>query len=87
MNELAGHVVKVAGEFGIDAKVWNIDNPRVEAEEHYYNPDRVRLPALGFRSTNDIDDELRLTIPRLMKYRKRIEAVKESILPKIKWRG
>jgi len=87
VNELAGHVVKVAGEFGIDAKVWNIDNPRVEAEEHYYNPDRERLPALGFRPTNDIDDELRLTIPRLMKYGKRIEAVKESILPKIKWRS
>jgi len=86
VNELAGHVVKVAGEFGIDAKVRNIENPRVESEKHYYNPDRERLPALGFRRTNDIDDELRLTIPRLMKYRKRIEAVKESILPKIKWR-
>jgi UDP-sulfoquinovose synthase len=87
VNELAGHVVKVAGEFGIDAKVRNIENPRVESEKHYYNPDRERLPALGFRPTNDIDDELRLTIPRLMKYRKRIEAVKESILPKIKWRS
>jgi UDP-sulfoquinovose synthase len=87
VNELAGHVVKVAGEFGIDAKVRNIENPRVESEKHYYNPDRERLPALGFRRTNDIDDELRLTIPRLMKYRKRIEAVKESILPKIKWRS
>jgi len=87
VNELAGHVVKVAGEFGIDAEVRNIENPRVESEKHYYNPDRERLPALGFRPTNDIDDELRLTIPRLMKYRKRIEAVKESILPKIKWRS
>jgi len=87
VNELAGHVVKVAGEFGIDAKVRNIENPRVESEKHYYNPDRERLPALGFRPTNDIDDELRLTIPRLMKHRGRIEAVKESILPKIKWRS
>jgi hypothetical protein len=42
---------------------------------------------LGFKPTNDVDDELGLMIPRLTKYRKRIEAVKESILPKIKWRG
>ena len=42
---------------------------------------------LGFKPTNDVDDELRLTILKLMKYGKRIEAVKESILPKIKWRG
>jgi len=87
VNELAEHVVKVAGEFGVEAKIWNIENPRVEAEEHYYNPDREKLPALGFRPTKSLDDELRLTIPRLMKYRSRIEAMKESILPRIRWKG
>jgi len=30
----------VAGEFGVEANIWNIENPRVEAEEHYYKPDR-----------------------------------------------
>jgi UDP-sulfoquinovose synthase len=29
VNELAEHVVKVSGEHGIEAKVWNIENPRV----------------------------------------------------------
>ncbi len=87
VNELAEHVVKMAGEFGIDAKIWNIENPRLEMEEHYYNPDREKLPNLGFKPTNELDDELRLTIPKLMKYKKRIAAVKESILPKIKWKN
>jgi UDP-sulfoquinovose synthase len=87
VNELAEHVVKVAGEFGIDAKIWNIENPRLEMEEHYYNPDKEILPSLGFKPTNDIDDELRVTIPKLMLYKKRIEAVKTSISPKIKWKN
>ena len=87
VNDLAKHVVKVSGEFGIDAKIWSIENPRLEKEEHYYHPDREKLPSLGFKPTNDLDTELRLTIPKLMKYRSRIEEKKEAIMPKINWRG
>jgi nucleoside-diphosphate-sugar epimerase len=87
VNELAEHVMKVGGELGLKAKVWNIENPRVEKDEHYYNPDRERLPGLGFKPTNDLDAELRLTIPKLMRYRNRILEKKEAIMPKIKWRA
>ena len=87
VNDLAKHVVKVSGEFGIDAKIWSIENPRIEKEEHYYHPDREKLPALGFKPTNDLDAELRLTIPKLMKYKSRIYEKKEAIMPRIKWRG
>jgi len=86
VNELAEHVVKVSGEFGIEAKIWNIPNPRVEAEEHYYNPDHENLYRLGFKPTNSLDDELRITIPILMKYKERIEAKKDRIMPTINWR-
>jgi len=85
VNELAEHVVDVAGEFGIEAKIWNIENPRLEAEEHYYNPDRENLPRLGFKPTNTLDDELRITIPKLIQYKERIEAKRDRILPTIYW--
>ena len=39
VNELAEHVVEIAGEFGLDTNIRNIENPRVESEEHYYKPD------------------------------------------------
>ena len=87
INELADHVVKVAGEFGINAEIWNIDNPRVEAEEHYYNPDHNQLREMGFKPTFSLDDELRITIPKLMEYKKRIEEKSERIMPTVKWRG
>ncbi len=86
VNELAEHVVKVVGEFGIESKIWNIENPRIEAEDHYYNPDHERLPKLGFKPVNTLDDELRLTIPKLLEYRERIEAKRDKIMPTILWK-
>jgi nucleoside-diphosphate-sugar epimerase len=86
VNELAEHVVKVAGESGIESKIWNIENPRIEAEDHYFNPDHERLPKLGFKPTNTLDDELRLTIPKLLEYRERIEAKRDRIMPTILWK-
>jgi nucleoside-diphosphate-sugar epimerase len=84
-NELAERVSKVAKEFGLEGKIWNIPNPRVEAEEHYYEPDMKHLPDLGFKPTYSLEDELRITIPKLMKYSERIEAKREIIMPKVKW--
>lgn len=85
VNGLAEHVVKIAGEWAIDARIWNIENPRVEAEEHYYNPDRDKLPDLGFKPTNTLDDELRITIPILIQYKERIETKRQHIMPTIRW--
>lgn len=86
VNELAEHVIKVAGEQGIDAKTWNIENPRVEAEEHYYNPDHDNLRKLGFKPTHTLDEELEITIKYLRQFKNRIEAKRDHILPKVKWR-
>lgn len=86
VNELAEHVVKISKEFGIDAKIWNIPNPRVEAEEHYYHPLCEKLPALGFKPTNTLDDELRITIPTILKYKSRIEARRHMIMPTVRWK-
>ncbi len=86
INELAEHVIKVSAEFGIEAKTWPLENPRVEAEEHYYNPDRKHLPDLGFIPTHTLDDELRITIPELMKYKRRIEEKRDRIKPTVYWR-
>ena len=85
VNELAEHVVEVSRGLGIEAKIWNIENPRLEAEQHYYNPDREKLPNLGFKPTNSLEDELKITIPKLMEYKDRIEAKRDRILPTIYW--
>jgi len=78
--------VKVSGELGMDAKVWNIENPRIEAEEHYYNPDHENLYKLGFNPMHSIDQELRITLSKLMDYKDRIEAKRDRIMPTIYWK-
>jgi len=86
VNELAEHVVKVAGKLGIEARIWHIENPRVEAEEHYYNPDHENLRKLGFKPTHTLDEELEITLSTLMRFKERIEAKRDRILPTIYWR-
>ncbi len=86
VNDLAQHVVDVSAEFDIQASIWNIENPRVESEDHYYNPDMKHLPDLGFVPTMSLDDELRITIPELMKHKARIEAKRDKIKPTVNWR-
>jgi len=49
--ELADKVRHAGAELGIEVEVHNVANPRVEAEEHYYNPVHTKLPALGLQPT------------------------------------
>jgi len=84
---LANKVQKVGREFGLDVVVRNIENPRKEMEEHYYNPDHKHLLDLGYKPTHDMESELKIVFTDLIKYRKRIEAVKDVLIPQIRWDG
>nr|MBA3430798.1 NAD-dependent epimerase/dehydratase family protein [Actinomycetota bacterium] len=54
ITELAGKVHRAATEMGMEASVRNLANPRVELEEHYYNPDHQQLADLGYKPTRDV---------------------------------
>jgi UDP-sulfoquinovose synthase len=85
--ELAEKVQHVAGQQGIDAIIRPLENPRKELEEHHYNPDHQRLLELGYQPTHDMEAELQIMLRDLAKYRDRIEAVKEVLIPDIRWDG
>jgi UDP-sulfoquinovose synthase len=80
-------VQRVAGELGMDAIIRPLENPRKEMEEHYYNPDHQNLLNLGYQPTHDMEAELRIILHDLARYRARIEAVKEVLIPDIRWDG
>ncbi|QIW25133.1 NAD-dependent epimerase/dehydratase family protein [Sulfolobus sp. S-194] len=80
-------MVKNAGEeLGLKVEIGPLPNPRVEAEEHYYNPERKVLPSLGFYPKKNLKDELKNMIKDLLPYRERLERYKDTILPRTKWR-
>jgi UDP-sulfoquinovose synthase len=87
LTEVAHKVKKVSEELGLPCEVNNLENPRVELEEHYYNPDHQRLIDLGYRPTHDMERELRSIIADLIKYRDRINARSEALTPDIRWDG
>src|SRR5437660_2368315 len=87
INELAEHVKTVADTMSIDVEIRSIENPRVEAEEHFYEVEHGRLRKLGFRPTRSLDEELGIMMGDLVKFRSRILAKRQVIAPTINWRG
>ena len=48
-NQLAEITQKAAAQIGYDVKIDHIENPRKEAEEHYYNPTYQGLQNIGVK--------------------------------------
>jgi nucleoside-diphosphate-sugar epimerase len=86
VTDLAQLVQKCAHEVGIDASFEHIEDPRIEAEDHYYKPDHNKLLEMGFRPTRTLADELKTMLEDLMSHRDRILAKKDRILPKPYWK-
>jgi UDP-sulfoquinovose synthase len=86
INGLAAEVARVGAELGLDTQVENVDNPRVEEEEHEYEVDHQHLVKLGYKPTSDMTAELRQVLTDLIPYADRIRAYQEAIPPATRWR-
>lgn len=87
VTELAQKVMKVGDEFGLNVNISSLENPRKELEEHYYNPDHRKLLDLGYEPTHDVEQEIRIILKDLLKYRSRIEEKRGALIPDIRWDG
>jgi UDP-sulfoquinovose synthase len=87
VTELAERVVQVAKIAGIEATIANLENPRTEAEEHYYNPDHDRLLKLGYQPTHDLERELGVIIGDLARFVDRIAEKRQVLVPDVRWSG
>lgn len=87
VTELALKVQKIAGEMGLSTQVCNLENPRKELEDHYYKPDHRHLFDLGYRPTHDVEAEIRIVLSDLIRFRDRIEAKREVLIPDVRWDG
>lgn len=87
VTELAVKVQHAADLRGIDSRVRNMCNPRMEAEKHFYNPDHKRLLELGYKPTNDMHGELVGMLDDLHMYADRIRAKADTLTPDVRWSG
>jgi UDP-sulfoquinovose synthase len=84
VNELAEKVQRVGNAMGLNVQVQNIDNPRKEHEEHYYNVVSTGLKDLGLAPNLLTDNVLSGMLGTVRQYRDRIDSRK--ILPRVKWK-
>jgi len=87
INQIADIVKLSAKQLGIEVEISHVENPRVEADTHYYNPERKVLPALGFHPKLKMSDLAKQLISDLIPYRSHLEKFRNVIMPHTKWRS
>ena len=83
VNQLAEKVVRVAKASGLDAQVQRVENPRKEAENHYYNARHSGLLELGLEPHLMTDEVLAAMLDQIRRYANQIDPRK--MLPRVRW--
>jgi UDP-sulfoquinovose synthase len=84
VKDLALKVQQAAGTLGLKVEINNIENPRVEAENHYFNAKNTNLLNLGLEPHFLSDSLLDSLLNFAVKYQDRVD--RSQILPKVSWR-
>ncbi len=84
VGQLAEMVVDAAAELGVEARIEHLPNPRVEAEEHYYNARHTKLLDLGLEPHYLSESLLDSLLNIALEYRERVEM--DAIMPNVEWR-
>ena len=84
IKELAELVKKCAEQIGLKAEIQYIPNPRIEMEEHYYNPISTKLMELGLKPTLLKETLIDSMLKKIIEYKDRIN--KKIIVMNVKWK-
>ena len=82
--QLAELVREAATHLGYDARIDHIENPRIEAEEHYYNPRNDALLELGLQPRLLSEELVETMLLKIAESAERID--RATILPRVRWR-
>jgi len=83
--ELAQKVQEAGRDVGIDVIWQHYENPRIEAEEHYYNATHTKLLDLGLEPHLLSDTLIESMFSAIEGYKDRV--IEDHINPKTRWRG
>ena len=84
VGQLAELVQASAAELGLDVEIEHVDNPRVELEEHYYNPVHTKLLDLGLEPAYLGDELVRSMLKTIESHRDRV--IDAAIDPQTQWK-
>ncbi len=84
VSELAELVKRSAAEVGIDVEIKTFPNPRVEAEQHYYNATNTKLRDLGLEPSLLGEELVRSMLGIISAHKDRV--IDRAILPTTAWK-
>jgi UDP-sulfoquinovose synthase len=84
LGELATTVQQAGRSVGYNVELQQIDNPRVEAEDHYYNPAHTKLRDLGLVPTLLSEELVGTMLQEVERFKDRI--LEGHLDPRIRWR-
>jgi UDP-sulfoquinovose synthase len=82
--ELASEVCSAANALGYNARIEHCDNPRVELEEHYYNPTHTGLVGLGLKPRLLSEELIETMLHTVERFKDRVSL--RAIAPATQWR-
>ena len=82
--ELAERVAEAGRHLGMEVELAHIENPRIEAEEHYYNPRNDALLALGLKPRLLSEELVEDMLHRIARYADAID--RATLMPTVRWR-
>ncbi len=83
VHELAELVQRAGAELGYEVGIQSYPNPRVEAEEHYYNAANTKLRELGLEPHLLGEELVRSVLATIEKHKHRV--IDRAIAPKTRW--
>ncbi len=83
VSQLAELVQTAGAELGHEVEIEHLANPRVEAEEHYYNPSHTKLLDLGLQPSHLGDELVRSMLKAIERHRDRV--IESAIDPTTHW--
>ncbi len=83
VGQLAELVQRCAAEVGHEVDIEHVENPRVEAEEHYYNATHTKLLDLGLDPSYLGDELVRSMLKTIERHRDRV--IESAIDPQTRW--
>ena len=84
VNQLAEIVKRQSAKLGIEVRISNLPNPRVEKEEHYYNASNESLLKLGLKPIKLSDELINSMLVRVKNSKELIDSA--IILPTVPWK-
>ena len=85
VREIASRIAEVGNRMGLDVRLTTVRNPRLEQEEHYYNPKNQSLLDLGLQPRFLTDDVVADLLERVCRHRSAIDT--HRMMPRVRWVG